>query len=98
MSYKPYSRFTHEQRKEIERLLKEGLSHTKIAKKIGRSQGSVSREIRKQGTGEYNADEAQKNANSAMKRKYLSIEHINEKIKCIEMQLEIIFEILKEKK
>lgn len=97
---------TIKERKVIEEFSKKGFSFHAIAKEVKRGTSTIRREIKKNGGKEnYNAEEAQKYFSSYLDKKVLYgqegkmseyIQDIEKRLDAFEMQLEIIFEMLKE--
>ncbi len=96
-----------EERKGIEKYLKMGFSHAKIAEKLARSKTAVTNEIKRSGGADgYNAKKSQLMAEERLKEKYLKLSKMNKgkssyinhtkRIEHIEMQIEIILDTLKE--
>jgi len=100
--------YTFEERKIIERLLKSGATGKHAAKKLGRSTNGINTEIRKNGGWkEYNAERAQKRAEEMRRDANKKISHallgksgpgVSKRIKNLEMQVEILFETIRELK
>ena len=99
--------FTFEERLEIERLHNLGLSGAKIADQIGRSKNGVNAEIKR--CSPYTAKKAHKIADDIRLRRneinkdlYKPEDHpmhrMKERLERLEMQVEILFDILKETK
>jgi IS30 family transposase len=104
--------FTLAERKKIERFLKMRFSCGAIAKELGRSKNGVVSEVRRNGgKKEYNAEKAQEQAETRRTNKYKNLIEINKgkrenhpihrmkmRIDNLEMQLEILYETIKEMK
>ena len=99
--------FTLEERKEIEKLLKQGESLPEISRKIGRSKSGLVYETRRCGNkDDYTAEEAHRVARSTLVEKYSILSERNagqyygikykQRIENLEMQIEILHDCIKE--
>lgn len=106
---KPVIPITYEERVQIEKLLKKGLSCGKIAIEIGRSKNGVVAEVRERGGRDnYTAKQAQAIADEKNREKKEKLHKLNvgnkrtffmkQRIENLEMQVEILYETLKELK
>ncbi len=99
---------TFEERVEIEKLVKQGLSCGAIAKALNRSKNGIVCEVRKGGKADYCAKRSQKITDEVRWEKYRKLSERNKGIKLdsavslktridnLEMQLEILHDLVKE--
>ncbi len=97
---------TLEERKQIEQLIKQGLSCGNIAQEINRSKNCVVVEVRRNGKELYNAKLAHKDAieRDQKKRRVVSLKlkeappsyQMKQRIENLEMQVEILHDTIKE--
>ncbi len=96
---------TYEERKKIEILIKSGLSCGKIAQVINRSKNAIVVEVRRNGKDEYNAKQAQKDADLRNDNKIRKVSSFNTgkkhpasnlktRIESLEMQVQILHKAL----
>lgn len=103
-------RLSFDERKIIEILKKEGMSHRYIADHLNRSKHCINYEL-SLNTSPYEAEAAQQRSEDVNKKKYEKISetlkkkenynpflHLQDKIEKIEMQIEIIIDMLRENK
>lgn len=98
--------YTLEERKVIQKLLKQGFSGTNIAKHLHRSQNGVNYEIRRNGgRNKYDAEKAheiiiKRRMESNEKRRNANLGKsgpgLNKRVQNLEMQVEVLFETIKE--
>lgn len=99
---------TFEERLEIEKLIKHGLSCGAIAIAIGRSKNGIVSEVRKGGKANYCAKKSQEITDKVRWEKYRKLSELNKgkaaggyqciktKVNNLEMQVELLHEIVKE--
>ncbi len=108
MAKQHHKSINFEERENIEKLLKEGLSCGQIAVKINRSKNGIVCEVRKLGKENYIAKEAERIAQENLIKKYKNIgglakkrnkeqrEITLRKIENLEMQIDILHDTIKE--
>ncbi len=95
-------KFTFEERKLIEKYLKEGISLNNIAMLLLRAKSSVSVEINRCPMGEYTAQRATETTRIYLDRNkvrtegYSKIDRVNQKIKEMRVEIDMLFEIIKD--
>lgn len=100
------SPLTYEERKSIQKFVREGLSCCQIAKSINRSKNAIVVEVRRGGKELYNAKKAQEDADKRRKKQTTRIKNtlkkkqpmfqMKKRIESLEMQMELLYEKVKE--
>jgi IS30 family transposase len=88
-----------DERRKIEKLVHAGINNTFIAELIGVHITSIGKELKRCEKGKYCAEKAQMDADSKNNKKNQNLtghNDIEERIKVIEMQIEILFDKMKE--